>query len=499
MDDLFYGAVLPTDVEALLRDTNPWWFGKPGPRTPRFRRTAFDEVLGQLKAGPAPCVALRGPRQVGKTTIQGQLVDHLVRSERVQPRHILRVQFDELPPVRRTEMPIQAITRWFQRVVMGMTFNEAALAGQTAYLLLDEVQNLREWAPQVKSLVDHHDVRVMVTGSSSLRIEAGQDSLAGRVRYADLGPLSLREIAELRFRSATRSSLEGNDVRQLADRGYWHALRNKGEREAELRNQAFEAFSERGAYPRAQAESAIPWPMMADHLNDTVINRAIVHDLRMGERGRKRDEQLLKELFRLACRYAGQAPGKSVFVPEVKQALDANVGWQRVTSYLDFLERAMLIRRVLPLEIRLKRPKGSAKLCLCDHALRASWLQEVVPLAPAALAQNEHMRDIAGHLAESAAGYFLSTIPGLDLAHFPERGPEPEVDFVLTIGTTRIPLEVKYRNRIDELEDTRGLRSFLEKTVYNAPFGVLVTMHDEVPIADPRIVQIPLSTLLWMR
>jgi predicted AAA+ superfamily ATPase len=499
MDDLFHGAALLTDVEALLKETNPWWFGKPGPRVPRFRRTAFCDVLGQLKAGPAPCVALRGPRQVGKTTIQGQLVDHLVRSEKVDPTHILRVQFDDLPPIRRTEMPIQAITRWFQRAVMGMTFNEAARAGQTAYLLLDEVQNLRDWAPQIKFLVDHHDVRVMVTGSSSLRIEAGQDSLAGRLRYADLGPLSLREIAELRFGPATRSSLGGNGLHELTERAYWQALREKGQRESELRHQAFAAFSERGAYPRAQAESGIPWPLMADDLNETVINRAIVHDLRMGERGRKRDEQLLKELFRLACRYAGQAPGRSVFVPEIKQALDANVGWQRVNSYLDFLERAMLIRRVLPLEIRLKRLKGSPKLCLCDHALRASWLQEVVPLAPAALAENEHLRGVAGHLAESAAGYFLSTIPGLDLAHSPERGSEPEVDFVLTVGTKRIPLEVKYRNRVDEFEDTRGLRAFLEKTANNAPFGVLVTMHDDVPIADPRIVQIPLSTLLWMR
>ncbi|MBM3477120.1 MAG: hypothetical protein FJX75_27955, partial [Armatimonadetes bacterium] len=236
MDDLFHGAALLTDVEALLKETNPWWFGKPGPRTPRFRRTAFGDVLGQLKAGPAPCVALRGPRQVGKTTIQGQLVDHLVRSEKVKATHILRVQFDDLAPIRRTQMPIQAITRWFQRAVMRMTFNEAARAGHTAYLLLDEVQNLRDWAPQIKSLVDHHDVRVMVTGSSSLRIEAGQDSLAGRVHYASLGPLSLREIAELRFGAPSPSSSEANEVGRLTDREYWQTLREEARQEHDLRH-----------------------------------------------------------------------------------------------------------------------------------------------------------------------------------------------------------------------------------------------------------------------
>jgi predicted AAA+ superfamily ATPase len=96
-------------------------------------------------------------------------------------------------------------------------------------------------------------------------------------------------------------------------------------------------------------------------------------------------------------------------------------------------------------------------------------------------------------------GYFLASIPNLDMAHFPVRGAEPEVDFIVTIGTRRIPIEVKYRRRIDPLDDTRGLRAFLEKAVYNAPFGILVTMDDDVRIPDPRIIPISLSSFLWMR
>ena len=102
-------------------------------------------------------------------------------------------------------------------------------------------------------------------------------------------------------------------------------------------------------------------------------------------------------------------------------------------------------------------------------------------------------------MAESAAGAFLAGIPFLDVAHFPERPTEPEVDFVLTIGERRIPLEVKYRRRIDPLLDTLGLRAFLEKAHYNAPFGVLVTMGEDVVVPDPRIVTISLRSLLLMR
>ena len=96
---------------------------------------------------------------------------------------------------------------------------------------------------------------------------------------------------------------------------------------------------------------------------------------------------------------------------------------------------------------------------------------------------NPHLSDLAGHLAESALGYFLASVPSLDVAHFPERNAEPEVDFILTIGTKRIPIEVKYRKRIDPMEDTRGLRAFIEKSVYNA-FGLLVTLDDDVRILD---------------
>jgi hypothetical protein len=49
------------------------------------------------------------------------------------------------------------------------------------------------------------------------------------------------------------------------------------------------------------------------------------------------------------------------------------------------------------------------------------------------------------------------------------------------------------------LRDTLGLRAFLEKSVYNAPFGILVTMHDDVIVPDPRIVCVSLPSLLLLR
>ena len=491
-------ASLSQSLEADLRDANPWWAGGAMRVLPPFRRWAFDPIRQRLLDGLAPAVVVRGPRQVGKTTLLEQVTESLL-ADGVTPRRILRVQFDELPSLGDVSEPIVTVSRWFSHSTLGRSFNEAARDGEPAYLLFDEIQNLPDWAPQLKYLVDMHTVRVLVTGSSALRIEQGRDSLAGRLSTVDLGPLLLREVAALRGTGDWTPPLGYNGIAPLKAREFWEELAQLGRTHLRERDAAFLALSERGAYPVAQANPSTPWEEVADFLNETVVQRAIQHDLRFGERGRRRDEALLREVFRLCCRYAGQAPSRALYIDEIKRALEANVGWGRVLNYLRFLDGTLLVKLIEPLELRLKKLKGNVKPCLCDHALRASWLQERIPLAPRELAEAPQQADLAGHIAESVAGYFLATVPGLDVSHFPERASEPEVDFVLTIGDQRIPVEVKYRRRVNQWPDTVGLRSFIEKTVYNAPFGLLITLTDDVQVDDPRIVALPLSSLLMMR
>ncbi len=454
-------------------------------------------MLSDVKSGLTPATVLRGPRQVGKSTLVNQAIQALI-DEGVSPDRILRVQFDDLPELRTLTQPILDLSDWFESEVLRSSFNQAALDGRRAYIFFDEVQNLDNWAPQLKHLVDMNPVRVVVTGSSALRIEAGRDSLAGRISTLEMGPLLLREVSEFRNFGSIEALLPINGLAPLKQKEFWLELREHGRRQKETRDKAFEAFSDRGGYPIAQARPDVSWEKMSDLLNETVIRRAIQHDLRMGPRGQRRDEHLLEEVFRLACRYVGQSPAQALYLEEIKRALNANIGWRRVLAYLKFLDGAMLVRLIEPLELRLKKRHGASKLCICDHALRAAWLQEVIPLTSSALAQNAHLADLAGHIAESVAGYFFRSIINLDIAHFPERGAEPEVDYVLTVGEQRIPVEVKYRRRIDH-GDTFGLRAFIEKAHYNAPFGVLVTLTDEPGTDDPRIVSLPLSSLLLMR
>jgi hypothetical protein len=490
-------ALLATGLEATLRDDNPWWRGERLFNLPPRPRWPYRSLLGSLKEGLAPVTVLRGPRQVGKTTLLNQSI-HALLDEGVGSERIFRVQFDELPQLKKLSEPILELCRWYAETILRKSPNKAAEEGQHAYIFLDEVQNLQDWAPQLKHLVDMQPVRVLVTGSSALRIQAGRDSLAGRIKTVEMGPLLLREVADIRGLGSIGPFLDTNGLGPLRTKEFWLGLRAWGEKHAAVRHEAFRAFSERGAYPVAQARAGEIWDEVATYLNETVVRRAIRHDLRMGAKGKKRDEHLLEEVFRLACRYLGQSPSQAFYLDEIRRAMNANIGWQRVLHYLRFLDGTLLLRLIEPLELRLKRRRGAPKICLCDHALRAAWLQEVVPLMAEGIEHAPHLADLAGHVAESAAGYFLGSILNLSVAHFPQRGAEPEVDFILTIGEQRIPLEVKYRRRIDH-KDTVGLRSFIEKTHYNAPFGILVTLTDDSMTDDPRIVSLPLSSLLLLR
>jgi predicted AAA+ superfamily ATPase len=496
-DGLFPGVSY--GLERDLRRLNPWWHGGSLQPLPTTRRHLVAAIQRRLKSRLAPIVVVRGPRQIGKTTAQLHVIQDLLNSG-TPPECILRVQWDELPGLDKQEKePILRIADWYEIFVLKQTLNDAAHQGKKTYLFFDEIQNLKNWAPQLKFLVDASTTQVCVTGSSALRIEQGRDSLAGRITTIEAGLLSLTEIAQFYDVDLGKPFIEDNGLEPLTGKPFWQELAGHGARVFESRDFIFDRFSERGGYPLVHSHRDSAWGALADQLNETVIKRVIQHDLRIGERGRKRDAPLLEELFRLACRYVGQAPSPGSLAREAHRALEANVGSQRVAHYLAFLADTLLLRLIQPLEIRLKRKRGNPKICLADHGLRASWLQEVIPLSPSGLAENPHLTDLAGHIAESIVGATLSTISSLDLAHLPERNDEPEVDFVLTVGTKRIPLEVKYRRHIDPLRDTEGLRTFIEKTANNASFGIVISQTDEPPVDDPRIVTLPLSTLMLLR
>ena len=229
-------------------------------------------------------MAVRGPRQVGKSTAQLQIIQDLLASG-VPSRTILRVQFDELASLRDLADPILRIADWFERHVAGAHFNRLARAGQWAHLFFDEVQIVDGWHVQLKFLVDNASVRAAITGSSALRIERGRDSLAGRISTIEAGAFSLTEIGPLHGLAAPAPFLPANGPGAVVEKEFWLALREHGRRHADFRTAAFRRFSERGGYPIVHKHRDVAWAELADLLYETVIKRVVRHDLETGDGG----------------------------------------------------------------------------------------------------------------------------------------------------------------------------------------------------------------------
>jgi hypothetical protein len=84
-------------------------------------------------------------------------------------------------------------------------------------------------------------------------------------------PLLVREIAQLRGFGTLSALLPPNGLAPLKQQQFWQEVCTSGERQAEVRQQAFAAFAARGGYPVAQVHADEPWERIAELLNETII------------------------------------------------------------------------------------------------------------------------------------------------------------------------------------------------------------------------------------
>jgi predicted AAA+ superfamily ATPase len=165
--DLFVQGEVISD----LRRMNPWWEANPAQALPPTRRHLVGSIHRRLERKLAPIVVVRGPRQIGKSTAQNQVIEDLL-NQGTAPAHLFRVQWDDLAALSRIgREPILRAVEWYENAVLAQPINSVARAGGRVYLFFDEVQNLRDWDVQLKSLVDLTSVQVVMTGGSALRIE----------------------------------------------------------------------------------------------------------------------------------------------------------------------------------------------------------------------------------------------------------------------------------------------------------------------------------------
>ncbi len=490
---------LPAELVQTLHLSNPWWRGEPTPPVPATRRRLVGQVRQRLESGITPIVAVPGPRGVGKTTMQLQIISDLL-DEGVPPHHIIRVPLDQVTITEYMLDPILRTTVWIQHNITPATFNALAHQGQPAYLFFDEIQHIRNWHNQLKFLVDHSAVKVVATGSSALRIERGGHRMAGWTSTVEAGNLSLSEIAEFQGMAPVKHFPPEESFGQFRRLEFWQGPAQHGRRNSGARDQALRLFSERGGYPMAHDpfEPPADWPTLAHRLNEDVIRPVLRRDLLAGPHGQNYDTALREMMSETACRYAGRMSSVGELARAGSLSPGEEADLEEVAHHLQALAATALIRLLPWPPLNINRPQDAIKLCLADHALRASWLWERVPLAPYAVDSSPELTTLAGHMAQSVLGATVSVIRGLDFERVPTPPREPNLDFVLEVGDQQIPVQVNYRRSIDPVGDTRGIRAFVEEPAKRAPFGLLITREDTPPFDDPRTVAMPLATFMLL-
>lgn len=191
---------MPALLPAFVRD-NPWWKAPEqiglDPDLERLDRAAvrFDHPI-PFDFDVDAVFTLRGPRQVGKSTLLKRAIRELLLRQRVSPRRVLYTDAEGagLTTVARLRNALTGYITWARSAVG---------SDDRLYLFLDEVTGVKDWGAAVRTLYREgalRQVTVVATGSHALDLARGGETAPGRrgerkVAEPDwiLMPLSFRD------------------------------------------------------------------------------------------------------------------------------------------------------------------------------------------------------------------------------------------------------------------------------------------------------------------
>ena len=164
----------------ILYDQNMWWSTQAVPNTlsKPFKRRDFyflkDKILEK------EITAVVGPRQVGKTTILYQLIEHLINDKRVDPKRILFLSFDYPYLTTITETLMNDIFEIYPTQILHESVQKL---NDTIYVFLDEICKLKDWSRILKGWYDlKYPINFVVSDSSIADVIKGSsESLVGRI------------------------------------------------------------------------------------------------------------------------------------------------------------------------------------------------------------------------------------------------------------------------------------------------------------------------------
>ncbi|MDR1357793.1 MAG: AAA family ATPase, partial [Coriobacteriales bacterium] len=311
-----------------------------------FERSLVSQLVERTDEKRSFIQVLVGPRQTGKSTAIGQMLD-----KATLPYHLIAAD-DEL-----LNSPEWLAGEW--RKARALTVQSQA----EALLVVDEIQKIPHWAGTVKKMWDEDTrtkcpLKVILSGSSSLLLHKGmEDSLVGRFEVLYSHHWNLAEC-----RAAFDYSLED--------------------------------FLFFGGYPGSAQLKDDP-ARWARYMKSSIVDPTIDQDVLQMERVDK--PALLKALFGIGAAYSAQEVS---YTKIMGQLLDAG-NTVTIAHYLDLLDKAGILVGLQKFATELlKVRRSSPRLMVHDTSLMTyatGSSRELLIKDPAK----------RGHLVESAVGAYL--------------------------------------------------------------------------------------------
>lgn len=469
------------NLEHLLKLYNPWWDNPHGPwrkGLPDYKRPIVLEILADLRDLPQ-MISITGPRRVGKTTSQKQVICTLLDEQGIAPPQVLYFSFDDPEVFGSTELQRIIFDRLVERT--GATPGN----GSQWYFFLDEIQRLPKWELYLKKYYDlKFPIRFIVSGSASSAIfRNSQESLLGRIKDRHLLPFSFREFChyKLRHKSSFAETVGGyTGLRQLLMDGNGEkVVAAVNTMEADLApfhsdiGKAVMSYCREGGFPEV-------WSLgdpvrKIEYLMEQQVRKVLYEDLMTLTQYRKPENVLRFFVYLLAN------PGREINV----SSLAGEIGVERrvVEDNLPRLVMTDLILRVQkfshqPLRVR----QGNIKCYPVDLALRNAVLKTWDDFSTDPVMMGLYAENLVAHEV-------CKWKEAIEVAYYREKNQE--VDFVVTYGGSHyLPLEVKYRQSTGRAP---GLKHFMKK--FRLDFGVVITRERECRFVE-GILYLPLRYFL---
>lgn len=416
------------------------------------KRSIFSQIIEHLQEKEMTVII--GPRQVGKTTLLGQIKDYLINKNKINPDSLFYFNLDltkDLSLFSNQENIINFI-------------KSRKKDNETMYLFIDEVQRIENAGIFLKGIYDLElDVKFILTGSSSLEIKSKiQETLTGRKKFFKLMPLTLNEYAGYK-NPAIFKIIQKSKIISEYDFIEWQKIIND--------------FAVFGGYPRVVIEENIDKKVeLIEELYNSYLEKDIINFLKI-----KNAISFNKLVSLLAAQ-----TGRLLNINQL--AMDTAVEVKTLNHYLDILENTFIIKLIKPFFTNFKKELTKMpKIYFIDNGIRNFALSRFEDLAE---------RVDKGEVFENlVANELLKIIKLPHSLHYWRSLQKAEVDFVIRKGNGEIiPIEVKAQ-KMDKIIISRSYRSFLSK--YNPKTALLVNynMKEKQKIGKTNLIILTIADI----